>query len=394
MQNDRQKAQQELDDKFNKDLDSLSSFKEYRAVKVFPKAFYDSQTDINKFNNEVYVMNELKFDEEKNDYVDEKGHPNLVNFYHYFDEPKRYLIIQEICEGGDLHKLLEMQRPSSKCDESMSGFIIRQLLSGVKYLHEHGFCHRDLKLENVMISKTTGKFVDVRIIDFGETVDLRPSFNQKGTTRKRMPKPKDGFQVTSPPLKREGQTVLNWMKEFKGTVNYMSPEIINTELALNSNTIEFANEHLGYNQLCDIWAIGIIAYVLLVGEFPYDVQEESKLPAFERNKKIKEKLDQLELERQKFTEGGYTEENMPPWIKKIPADARSFVLRMFECNIGQRKEIRDENGKVFVQFFTNPDGGKFRPTADDLLEDPWLVDHLENQIENLLLGKIESESTD
>ena len=82
-----------------KAIDNLSQFKEYRAAKVFPKAFMTESGEVAKFHNEVYVMHQLnKFS---------GGHPHLVKFEHYFDEPKRFTIIQELCTHGHLYGILE-----------------------------------------------------------------------------------------------------------------------------------------------------------------------------------------------------------------------------------------------------------------------------------------------
>lgn len=146
------------------------------------------------------------------------GHPNLIQFHHYFDEPKRYLIIQEVCEQGNLHQILEMMSKQDEKDRvTIASFIIRQLLSAVNYMHKRGFCHRDLKLENVLVHSISGKFVDTRVIDFGESADLRPT-DEKGYTKK--------WNFESD----EDYAILNTMNDFRGTVAYMAPEIVNAHI--------------------------------------------------------------------------------------------------------------------------------------------------------------------
>ena len=87
-----EKTSDEVDEAFNQALDSLSEFKEYRAVKVFPKSFIDKEEEVEKFKSEVRVMWELNSGEDGS-HTSKGGHPNLIKFYHYFDEPKRYLIV-------------------------------------------------------------------------------------------------------------------------------------------------------------------------------------------------------------------------------------------------------------------------------------------------------------
>ena len=87
-----EKTSDEVDEAFNQELDSLSEYKEYRAVKVFPKSFIDKEEEVEKFKSEVRVMWELNSGEDGSQ-TSKGGHPNLIKFYHYFDEPKRYLIV-------------------------------------------------------------------------------------------------------------------------------------------------------------------------------------------------------------------------------------------------------------------------------------------------------------
>ena len=147
-----------------------------------------------------------------------------------------------------------LSKQNEKDRPAIASFIIRQLLSAVNFMHERGFCHRDLKLENVLVSSISGKFVDTRLIDFGESEDLRPT--EKGITKHWDCKDPDWGS-------------LRQMTEFKGTITYMAPEIVNAHILEKS---KHKNDEVKahYNQLCDVWSIGIIAYVLLVGQLPYD----------------------------------------------------------------------------------------------------------------------------
>ena len=95
-------------------------------------------------------------------------------------------------------------------------------------MHELGIVHRDLKLDNVMIQvedhnqddpAALTKF-EVRIIDFGLSTQFNPSPEDKGEQRK--------------------------LKNLVGTPNYIAPEIL----------------RYSYDEKCDIWSLGVIAYQL------------------------------------------------------------------------------------------------------------------------------------
>ena len=103
--------------------------------------------------------------------------------------------------------------------------IIKQILEAVAYLHDRDIVHRDLKPENVLLeSKQNSEILErsVKIIDFGFAA----------------------FYDSSNPF----------VKAF-GSPYYAAPEVYDNK---------------GYDQKCDIWSIGIIMYILLIGEPPFN----------------------------------------------------------------------------------------------------------------------------
>lgn len=92
---------------------------------------------------------------------------------------------------------------------------------GVRYLHEFGIVHRDLKLENIMMSDTTDEAVP-KIVDFGLAKIIGPS---------------------------------NTAQEPFGTLGYVAPEVLRKQ---------------PYTFSCDVWSIGCIIYALLSGSLPFD----------------------------------------------------------------------------------------------------------------------------
>jgi len=114
--------------------------------------------------------------------------------------------------------------------------IIRKLLYSIKLLHDLGIVHRDLKLENIMLQtkdENQNTIGDIRIIDFGLSIDFDPE-----------------------------TTKTNKFTNLVGTPHYLAPEIIKQE----------------YDENCDIWALGIVAYQLFSqGEFPFDAENEMQI---------------------------------------------------------------------------------------------------------------------
>eukprot|EP00747_Dinoflagellata_sp_TGD_P038633 gnl/TRDRNA2_/TRDRNA2_139789_c1_seq1.p1 gnl/TRDRNA2_/TRDRNA2_139789_c1~~gnl/TRDRNA2_/TRDRNA2_139789_c1_seq1.p1 ORF type:complete len:612 (+),score=106.10 gnl/TRDRNA2_/TRDRNA2_139789_c1_seq1:254-1837(+) len=168
-------------------------------------------------------------------------HPNVVKLIGLFDEPENLFLVMERVIGGDLLRRL-LQLPDHRVYEPTSQTILRCLLSGVQYLHEHGITHRDLKPENVLVedpwpaddtdditgtkhAEVMGRISSVKITDFGLSA------------------------IT-------GQA----MQEPLGTVAYAAPEILTNK---------------AYDRAVDVWSLGVLAYVTLCGQLPFSGQTDN-----------------------------------------------------------------------------------------------------------------------
>ncbi|KAF4670639.1 hypothetical protein FOL47_001901 [Perkinsus chesapeaki] len=135
-----------------------------------------------------------------------------------------YLILEHI-SGGCLNEYLR-KLPGHKVDEATAKKFMAQICAGVKYCHDKRIVHRDLKLENILLERGDR----IKIIDFG-------------------------FSTSVP----EGQNV----KIFCGTPSYMCPQLIN------------GGEYNGFK--ADMWAIGVILYVMIFGGFPFRAHTQKEL---------------------------------------------------------------------------------------------------------------------
>ena len=90
-------------------------------------------------------------------------HPNIIKLIEYFSTKKEIYIITEYQEGGDA---LQYVTKFPKINESRVKSIARDITEGLKYLHSKGIVHRDIKLENIMLSDASDQGI-ARIADFG-----------------------------------------------------------------------------------------------------------------------------------------------------------------------------------------------------------------------------------
>jgi len=173
------------------------------------------QTDAEEMYNELSVMSLLK-------------HPNLVTFTEIFEGPEKFYVVMELVTGGELFdRIIELQRYSEK--EAVH--VMLQVLSGLKHMHDNNIAHRDLKPENLLLSSKE-YHATVKIADFG--------FATKVT------KDSDLLQLV-------------------GTPPYFAPELSRLrDQAVND----------GYGRPVDIWAMGVILYILLSGIHPFQIADE------------------------------------------------------------------------------------------------------------------------
>ena len=190
-----------------------------RAMKQITKT---KITDMGKFQTEIKILSML-------------DHPNIVRLFEVIEDDKYYNLLEELCTGGEL--LTRAQNGQLK--EKDIARIFNQIMSGVAYIHGMGIVHRDLKLENILFS-SEDPMSPIKIIDFGFSVFMGKS-NENA-------KEKDKEGETD--LKKFG---FKRLKSKVGTLYYISPEIIKGN----------------YDEKCDIWACGVILYILLAGYPPF-----------------------------------------------------------------------------------------------------------------------------
>ncbi|KAI1289560.1 Testis-specific serine/threonine-protein kinase 1 [Halotydeus destructor] len=212
---------------------------EAMAVKVIDIAT-DREKRISDLKNELFVLEMV-------------SHRNIVKLFEHFIIDDKVYIFMEYCEGGDLSSFVRKKGPLS---ENRARRWFNQIARAVYHMHSLGIAHRDLKLQNVLLSKRTNEKTECKVSDFGLS---RVSY------------------------KRQHGVIM--CKTFSGTLIYMAPEIIDKD----------DNGRRYYNPLvADIWALGVCLYVMVNKAYPfsyYDADiilrhQKSKQFKFRKNKKF------------------------------------------------------------------------------------------------------------
>ena len=152
-------------------------------------------------------------------------HPNVVHLLDHFENADYIFIVMEYIRGGRLTDY--MKEKKFHFSEKRAAEIIYEIALGVKYLHKYGIIHRDLKPDNIMLTESNDKG-HIKIMDFG----LSKILGKKEKTS-------DGF----------------------GTLTFVSPEVLIRK---------------PYNKEIDIWSIGVILYLILSGDLPFDDEEDDE----------------------------------------------------------------------------------------------------------------------
>ena len=232
-------------------------------------------------NNSELTGDNMKKILYETDLMKKLNHPNITKILEMFEDEKYFMIIMEYINGGNLFSFVKKRR---KLSEKTAKFLFRQIIQGIKYIHEQNIVHRDIKLENLLIDLNN----NVKICDFG-------------IGRK---------------IKNKNQL----LHDQCGTLMYMAPEIL------------LSSKEKGYEPFpVDIWSSGISLYIMLSGTLPFNY----------KNKKNEddEEEEENEEEEESFSEKSKSKKNEednfklqysivykePKKIEKISDEARDLL---------------------------------------------------------------------
>ncbi|CAM9141805.1 unnamed protein product [Pylaiella littoralis] len=219
-------------------------------------------------------------------------HPNIIRAIETFEANKEVYLVMKLCTGGDL-------RSRAPYTERAVVDIIAKLLSATWYMHQEGVVHRDLKLENVVYESKLPDS-DIYIIDYG--------------------------------LSKIVDTHEARMKEVVGTLYTMAPEVLDGGKS--------------YDKSCDMWSIGVMTFVLLSGDMPFDHSSKQRL------------INAVEDGRFEFSGKRWD---------RVSGDARNFIRRMM---------VKDPSGRYTAgQALQHGWINQFRRSgAERLMSSPAVLD--------------------
>ncbi|XP_066536928.1 serine/threonine-protein kinase PLK3 [Hoplias malabaricus] len=279
------------------EMTDLTTNKMY-AVKVIPQSRVSKPHQRDKITNEIELHRTLQ-------------HKHVVKFSHHFEDQENIYIFLELCSRKSLAHIWKARHTLTDPEVR---YYLKQIISGLKYLHNKGILHRDLKLGNFFINEN----MELRLGDFGLAAKLESVEKRK--------------------------------KTICGTPNYLAPEVLNRQ---------------GHGTESDVWSLGCVMYTLLCGNPPFetlDLKETYKCikevryslppsltPAaqklisaiLQKNPSDRLTLDQI-LAHEYFSKG-FTPDKLPPcscvMVPELnpPSPAKKFFTKMAKSLFGKKK---------------------------------------------------------
>ena len=177
------------------------------ALKFLPNASIENIDSAERTATEIQCLTALR-------------HQNIIRLFQQIESPKYVILVFEYMKGGDLLNYLR-SLPDQRLREEEARSVFQQVLSGVGHAHNHHICHRDLKLDNILVSESG--LISVKVADFGLSEFYQPGSSKRSNC---------------------------------GSLSYLAPEVF-----------------LGTSNAgppLDAWSLGVILFAMLFGRLPFE----------------------------------------------------------------------------------------------------------------------------
>eukprot|EP01017_Pseudomicrothorax_dubius_P027242 TRINITY_DN3111_c0_g1_i9.p1 TRINITY_DN3111_c0_g1~~TRINITY_DN3111_c0_g1_i9.p1 ORF type:complete len:367 (+),score=74.51 TRINITY_DN3111_c0_g1_i9:25-1125(+) len=194
------------------------------AVKMYEKYKLFDKQRVFAIQREVSILQKL-------------NHKNIIKLYDYYEDERVILLVLEYVKGESLTQRIKNE-DQPELEENDIKYFVGQLADALNYIHSMGIAHRDIKLDNILVDDNGY----IKLIDFGFSVPIHQL--------------------------NEAKQANNPTKIICGTPYYMAPELLDAERVSLSP---------------DIWALGVLTYYLIFGNYPFKGDNNTKLFAQIRN---------------------------------------------------------------------------------------------------------------
>lgn len=247
-----------------------------RAVKIME----NKDTDRGDWSNSAMFRREIAV-------LSKLDHAYIIKYHDFFEDEHFLYAVMEKCDGGELFDQICKRRRFTEEDAAV---LCRQILSALEYIHNLGVVHRDVKAENFLFKDKSANS-PIKMIDFGMSAKIT-----------------------------EGQK----LNEVCGSPHYLAPELLRKN----------------YDSQADMWALGVLIYLMLYGKYPFDGKETKEIV----REIIHKKVDSL-FERQKFIYSAHATDFIHKLLNRDPVTrltAKQALLHPWVAHLRTYAEQKEE----------------------------------------------------
>jgi MAP kinase interacting serine/threonine kinase len=257
-----------------------------------------------------------------------KGHQNIVQLIQWFEDDDYYYMVFEKMRGGPL--LNHIQAKSCFTEEEASQ-VTKDIAMALKFLHDKGVAHRDIKPENILCTDPD-RVSPVKIcdLDLASKPPCRPSRYSSKCGGSDNHGSANAISRSLPVVHSEPD-----LASPVGSAEFMAPEVVEA----------FTGDRFKYDKRCDMWALGVVLYVMLCGYPPFFGQCDNEDCKWAQGEACDECQQNL-FERIQIGEFDFPDDE--GWAD-ISEDAKDLICHLLVKNVRERY------------------------TADDVLRHPWIV---------------------
>uniref|UniRef100_A0A183BPP3 Protein kinase domain-containing protein n=1 Tax=Globodera pallida TaxID=36090 RepID=A0A183BPP3_GLOPA len=241
------------------------------------------------------------------------NHPNIVQLIEWFEDEGSFYMVFEKMRGGPL--LNHIQRRTCFTEQEAS-LVTRDIANALKFLHDRGVAHRDVKPENILCTGLD-KISPVKLCDL-DLASKPFSHNENN----------DGVSIGSGgrtnavhPVQSEPD-----LASPVGSAEFMAPEVVDT----------FVGEALKYDKRCDMWSLGVIIYIMLCGYPPFYGECDRANCGWDQGEPCADCQENL-FQRIQMGRFDFPDDE---W-KNIGADAKDLIRHLLVRNVRQRYTAYD-----------------------------------------------------
>ncbi|KAL4489837.1 hypothetical protein ABPG72_022477 [Tetrahymena utriculariae] len=316
-------------------------------------------------------------------------HPNIVKLYEYFEERDAFYIIMEEVQGRDLFdEMAERKRPFGENDTCQ---IIQQVLQALSYTHQKGLLHRDIKLENIMVSQNNTQTGNI----YTNTNNDSEKCQKKELSQNKDSSSEDiQYQINKIQIQNNTQESIGLSQDSISQTTEEQQAHHNSQNQLSQDKLEpqwrvklidwsfgtdrtqsktkFLSSLCGslmfqapeyfekkYTEKIDIWALGVVMYTMLANRYPFGQSCKSKMQI------------QTQIQKEQVVFG-------KEW-DSISDEAKDLINKMLEKNPEKRPSAQELLNHVWF---------KIHKTNKTVIQD---TQQLKNNLRNLKQFKCQNE---